>query len=273
MSERDNPQAAQMAHESMVRTLSAQAQAIWPQESALLARHALPPEARVLDAGCGTGEWAARAAELWPDASFVGVDVQPGSLSHARGRCAQFGERVRFEERSVYALGLEPASFDLVACRHVLQSIPDAPRVLAELVRVTRPGGLLHLIAEDYAMIQFERGQQLHDVFWASAPATYGESTGTDMRVGRNAYGVLTRLGLEVLSIDYVVVDPVRVSRELMFRIFEAWRDGYVDVLAEATGRSAADIKSHFDDMLETLRKPDGYAVWHVPVIAARVPV
>jgi ubiquinone/menaquinone biosynthesis C-methylase UbiE len=44
-----------MADESMVRTLSAQAEAIWPQESALLRKYRLPPSARILDAGCGTG--------------------------------------------------------------------------------------------------------------------------------------------------------------------------------------------------------------------------
>src|SRR5678815_5917732 len=53
-----NPQAAQMADESMVRTLAAQAQAIWPQEAPLLLRYRLPQEPAVLDAGCGTGEGA-----------------------------------------------------------------------------------------------------------------------------------------------------------------------------------------------------------------------
>ena len=54
-----NPQAKQMADESMVRTLDAQARAIRPQESQLIRRYALPDGIRILDAGCGTGEgWA-----------------------------------------------------------------------------------------------------------------------------------------------------------------------------------------------------------------------
>ena len=50
-----NPQARQMADESMARNLAAQAQAIWAQEIPLLRRYALPDDARILDAGCGTG--------------------------------------------------------------------------------------------------------------------------------------------------------------------------------------------------------------------------
>ena len=55
-----NPQAKEMADESMVRNLAAQADAIWPQEQLLFHRYALPVEARILDAGCGTGQEARR---------------------------------------------------------------------------------------------------------------------------------------------------------------------------------------------------------------------
>jgi len=61
-----NPQAKQMADESMVRNLDAQARAIWPQESALIQRYALPAHPKILDAGCGTGEAALRLASSAP---------------------------------------------------------------------------------------------------------------------------------------------------------------------------------------------------------------
>jgi 2-polyprenyl-3-methyl-5-hydroxy-6-metoxy-1,4-benzoquinol methylase len=59
-----NPQAKQMADESMVRGLDAQARAIWPQEVELIRRYALPAEAHILDAGCGTGEGSSRLARV-----------------------------------------------------------------------------------------------------------------------------------------------------------------------------------------------------------------
>src|SRR5262245_61154812 len=69
------PQAKQMADESMVRNLEAQARAIWPQEVPLLQRYRLPPDLRILDAGCGTGEGASRLAEMFPLARVLGVDI------------------------------------------------------------------------------------------------------------------------------------------------------------------------------------------------------
>src|SRR5437762_8132770 len=65
MSDPLNPQAREMADESMVRTLSAQAEAIWPQEQPLFARYSLPADASVLDAGCGTGEISMRLAQMF----------------------------------------------------------------------------------------------------------------------------------------------------------------------------------------------------------------
>ena len=51
-----NPQGPQMADESMIRTLAAQIEAIWPQEKSLINFYRLPRNARVLDVGSGTGE-------------------------------------------------------------------------------------------------------------------------------------------------------------------------------------------------------------------------
>lgn len=70
-----NPQAKQMADESMVRNLDAQARAIWPQEMELIRRYALPPEPHILDAGCGTGEISSRLAEMFPKAVVLGIDI------------------------------------------------------------------------------------------------------------------------------------------------------------------------------------------------------
>src|SRR5712671_6460969 len=94
-----NPHAKQMADESMVRTLDAQARAIWPQERELVRRYALADDIRILDAGCGTGEATARLAELFPRATIVGVDVIDTSLERARERCRAFGARVTFKHR------------------------------------------------------------------------------------------------------------------------------------------------------------------------------
>jgi len=267
-----NPQEAQMADESMVRNLAAQAEALWPQEAPLLDRYRLPEAPRILDAGCGTGEIASRLARRWPRGEVLGVDVLESSLRLARQRHAELAPRLRFEPRSVYGLGLPDGTFDLTVCRHVIQSIPHPERVLAELVRVTRPGGRLHLLAEDYGMIFFPPGRLDPDAFWREGPLRVGAATGTDMRVGRRAFSLLHALGLRDLTVDYLVVDPLRVPRQTMIAIWTAWRDGYATFISEHSAFSRAEAVAHFDDMIATLRDPGGYGAWLVPVLSGTRP-
>lgn len=271
MADELNPQEREMADESMVRNLAAQALAIWPQEEPLFRRYALPDEASILDAGCGTGEIASRLARLFPRASVLGVDVLDVHLDAARARFGDLAPRLQFENRSVYELGLPSASFDLVVCRHVLQSIPHPERVLAELVRVARPGGRLHVIAEDYGMIHFEPRTLDAETFWREGPQSFGAATGTDLLIGRKAYRLLRDAGLRDVTVDYVVVDPVRVPRETFATIWEAWRDGYALAVSEHTRFSKEEFVAQFEDMLKTIRDPDGYGVWLVPVLSGRV--
>jgi SAM-dependent methyltransferase len=267
-----NPQAREMADESMVRTLAAQAEAIWPQERPLFDRYNLPDAAQVLDAGCGTGEISLRLAETFPRARLLGVDIIDAHLDLARTRSSALGERVRFEHRSIFELGLPAATFDLVVCRHVLQAIPHAELAVAELLRVARPGGWIHLIAEDYLMINFEPRRLDPDDLWTAGPRRLGEAQGTDLRIGRNAYRILRRLRVADITIDYVVVDPLRVPRATFAAIWAAWRDGYADAVAEHTPVSRELFLAHFNDMIATIEDESGYGVWHVPVVAARVP-
>ena len=267
-----NPQAEQMADESMVRNLAAQAQAIWPQEAPLFGRYALPAEPRILDAGCGTGEAASRLAALFSRATVVGVDIIDAHLELARSRYRSLAARLSFEHQSVYELAAADHSFDLTVCRHVIHSIPYPERVLAELVRVTRPGGYLHLIPEDYGMLHFQRGALDPQDFWHIAPARFGAATGTDLFIGRNIFGILSTMRLEAITVDYVVVDTVRVPRDTFASILEAWRDGYVEPIAALTPITREQALAYFEQMIADIRNPHRYAVWMVPVVSARVP-
>jgi ubiquinone/menaquinone biosynthesis C-methylase UbiE len=267
-----NPQAKQMADESMVRNLAAQARAIWPQEVDLFRRYALRSKAHILDAGCGTGEVASRIAELFPDASVLGVDIIDSHLEIARSRHANLAPRLRFEQQSIFELQAAEQTFDLTVCRHVLHSIPYADRVIAELARVTRRGGYLHLIPEDYGMLHFQRGTQDLRDFWHEVPAKMGTVTGTDLFIGRNAYSILARMNFSEIKVDYIIVDTVRVPREIFAAIIEAWRDGYAKPISEVTPISYENALAYFNQMIANIRDPHGYAVWMVPVVSGKVP-
>jgi len=261
-----NPQGEQMADESMIRTLAAQIEAIWPQERHLIDAYHLPPHARVLDVGAGTGEFSARFAQHHPEAQVVGIELLPASVEHARRKHADLAARVRFETGDAFRLSQPDDSYDLVVNRHMVQAVPQVERVFAELVRVAKPGGRVHVLAEDYSMLHMMSGPHDPDLFWRKV-VEFAARTGTDARIGRRAWSLLRAAGLVDVRVDYVVVDTLRVPRAVFADIITAWRDGYVDALS--TAESPADlIRQEFDEVIASIRNPDHYAVWHLPIVS-----
>ncbi|MGH8175400.1 MAG: class I SAM-dependent methyltransferase [Steroidobacter sp.] len=270
MTKHRNPQAEQMADESMLRNLAAQATAIWPQESPLFQRYAAPPHARIADIGCGSGEITARLAMLYPQAEIVGIDVLDSSVAYARKRHANLSPRVRFEQGDAFSLELADAHFDLVVCRHMTQAVPEPQKILAELRRICRPGGWLHVLSEDYGMLHTRAGRVDPDRLWHEAVIPYTHSTGTDARIGRRTWSIMNQLGIQDLHVDYVIVDTVRVPRETFAAIIQAWRDGYTDVLAQHSEFDVGQIRELFDQAIESILDPEQYAVWFVPIVSGR---
>lgn len=262
-----NPQGEQMADESMLRTLAAQIEAIWPQEKRLIELYRLPRTARVLDVGAGSGEFSARIAEALPDAEVLGIELLPASVETARRRHAALAPRLRFESGDAFHLAQFDDSFDLVVNRHMIQSVPHVERILAELVRVTRPGGRVHVLAEDYQMLHMMSGPLDPDDFWRKGPVEFAQRTGTDARIGRRAWTLLRAAGLKDVRVDYVVVDTLRVPRRVFAEIITAWRDGYTEVLS-TPDLPPARVRQHFDEIIESILNPEHYAVWHLPIVS-----
>jgi ubiquinone/menaquinone biosynthesis C-methylase UbiE len=107
-------------------------------ELELLARHGTGAD--VLECGVGTGLLLERVAGF--ARSSRGIDLSPGMLSKAQAR----GLDVR--EASVTDIPFEAGSFDVTYAFKVLPHVADIGRALAEMARVTRPGGVV--LAEFY---------------------------------------------------------------------------------------------------------------------------
>jgi len=268
-----NPQRAQMADASMVRNLAYQARALWPQEAPLLGRYRLPAAARILDVGCGTGEIASRVAEALPAARVVGVDLLEGHLALARERYGRLAPRLSFAQGDGYALAFPEGAFDLAICRHVLQAVPEPGRVVAEMARVVRPGGFVHLLLEDYGLLHASPCSPALERFWQDVPRRFGDALGTDMLVGRRGFALLRGAGLEEIAHVDLVVDTLRVPRDVFAGIIEAWRDGFSEALAGHAGLAPDEVRARWEELLAVIRDPAGYAVWRVPIWSGRVPV
>ena len=103
------------------------------------------PGARVVDLGCGSGEFTTRLAELVPDGSVVGVDPDPSMIATARRHDAP---NLDFVEAPAQELDrvVEAGSADLVVSRAALHWIPleDHQRCYEAVRTVLGPGGVFH---------------------------------------------------------------------------------------------------------------------------------
>ncbi|XVU23658.1 methyltransferase domain-containing protein [Actinoplanes sp. CA-054009] len=119
------------------------------------AREALRPEAgwRMLDAGCGAGDVARRLAGE-SGGEVVALDVSAATIAAAVER--HDGSAVRYAVGDLASIDLPAGSVDGVWCERVLQHVDDADVVIAELIRVTRPGGRLCLIDTDWTSLAFD---------------------------------------------------------------------------------------------------------------------
>ncbi len=98
-----------------------------------------------LDAGCGTGELAFRAAAT--GAAVTGCDLSPTLVETARRQAAERGLSIPFEVADCESLPYPDESFDAVTSSVGVIFAPDHGRAATELARVCRPGGTLALSA------------------------------------------------------------------------------------------------------------------------------
>ena len=113
----------------------------------LLDQAALAPGQRVLDLGCGTGTLAVWAKQREPGIELVGLDGDPEVLRRARRKAEAAGVELRLDEGMSFDLPYPDASFDRVLSSLFFHHLkPDAKRTtLAQVARVLRPGGELHV--------------------------------------------------------------------------------------------------------------------------------
>ncbi|MEZ5787817.1 MAG: class I SAM-dependent methyltransferase [Xanthobacteraceae bacterium] len=123
---------------------------------------ALPPDGRWLDIGCGTGVVTQTVLECAAPIEVLGVDSSEGFLELARRNTAD--SRASFRMGDAQNLPLADNSVDNAVSGLVLNFMPDKAKALAEMKRVTRPGGTVAFYVWDYA-----GDMQLIRTFWEAA--------------------------------------------------------------------------------------------------------
>jgi ubiquinone/menaquinone biosynthesis C-methylase UbiE len=133
-----------------VEHLVHQAEVYAEEAGQLLDRVGVTAGASAIDVGCGVlGIVDLLCAKVGPQGRVVGVDREPRMLDAARQVAAQRGLPVEFVLGDATDLVLPSDQFDLVHERTVLLNVADPARVVAEMIRIARPGGVIALQEPD----------------------------------------------------------------------------------------------------------------------------
>jgi 2-polyprenyl-3-methyl-5-hydroxy-6-metoxy-1,4-benzoquinol methylase len=123
-----------------------EANAVAPDRQADLTRTAagldLRPGSRLLDAGCGSGQYAIAFAQLGYD--VTAIDLAPEMIARARRHAAERGAEVEWRVGDFSRLADPNPAYDAIHARMVLQFAPNVPAALREFRRVLKPNGRLY---------------------------------------------------------------------------------------------------------------------------------
>jgi len=129
----------------------------------------------VLDVGCGTGSLTLAVAARAKVAAVTGIDLSESYIAFARGRTDN--RRITFDTGDASALPYPDGGFDRGASMLVLNLVPDAMAVAAEMVRVARTGGTVAAATWD-----LRGGLLMFRMFWDTAAMQDAEAASARAR-------------------------------------------------------------------------------------------
>jgi SAM-dependent methyltransferase len=173
---------------------------------------------RVVDFGCGYG-WAGLflMPMLAPGSDYTGVDRSEPLLERGRALAADRPYEARFVHGEATATDLPDASFDIAIAHAVLMHLPEPWAGLAEMIRVTRDGGLVIACDASHNAINalihvHETGEQDNTPLslFQAMNAQLRRDTGVDHNLGMKTPVLMHQLGLK--DVQARVSDAVRLS-------------------------------------------------------------
>jgi ubiquinone/menaquinone biosynthesis C-methylase UbiE len=230
-----------------------QATELQPYASALLDRCHLTPGASAVDLGCGPlGILDLLSERVGLRGEVTGLDANPTHVALARDLVRARGlANVRVIEGDARRTDLPSSSFDLVWARLVLINVPDPRAVVAEMVRLAKPGGYVAVLEVDevprICYPSHPAWDQLCEVYLAAF-----QEEGADAFIGRRLPTLLRTAGLEDVGVEaHAEIYPVgHTRRTLVPDLVRALRPRIVGRLLTEQALDELDraVRDHLED-------------------------
>lgn len=247
--------------------LKNQTQLLWPLEKNILKKHGLSSGMKVADICCGCGDVALLIAREMNPNFIMGVDHSIPSIEYAINSQKDFNiNNAEFHLGDATALMIENEIFDFVLCRLSIQIFSQPEQILKELYRITKPGGRIYLLGEDYDLIiGYPNQKEIRKVY--DNAGKYGTDMGMDLYNGKKIYTILKDLKLTNIKIDHMVVNTNYSDRNLFSEMIKSWRFFSSYTIGDKLGiakNEQDELLKGYDAQLRTIKHPHGYTTWTV---------
>ena len=217
------------------------------------------PGRRALDVGCGPGALTVRLVERLGAARVIAVDPSASFVAAARRRCPG----VVMHQAAAERLPLADGSVDAALAQLVVHFMADPVAGLAEMARVTRPGGVVAACVWDFAT-----GSGPLTTFWSAVRDLDPTAVDESGRAGTSEGHLVELFGAAGLD----GVEPGKLTVTVPYESFEQWWHPYTLGVGPA-GDYVARLDPPARDALEAHcreRLPDGAFEIHASAWAAR---
>lgn len=185
-----------------------------------------PPDATILDAGCGS----CAKSVLLAGRGFrvVATDFSASALDLAKDtvRAQGFEDRITLQREDLTALSFPDGTFQYILCWGVLMHIPDLQRAFSELARVLAPGGLLVISEGNMFSVQAVLLRWLKRMLGRERAEVRRTSAGIEYREVTDQGGLVTRQ----TDMAWFVEEGDRFGLDLTDRIAGQFTELYVAV-------------------------------------------
>jgi ubiquinone/menaquinone biosynthesis C-methylase UbiE len=181
---------------------------VWePETEAMLDLIGVQPGWSCIDLGCGAlGIVGPLSRRVGSEGRVVGMDLDANSLVSIRAYVREEGlTNVEIVEGDAYNTGLSSGSFDLVHVRFVFAPVGRDDALLAEMLRLVRPGGIVAIQEPDAAPWNCFPPHESWSRLKGAILQAFKQGGG-DFNAGQRTYGMLHRAGLEDVRVRAAVV-------------------------------------------------------------------
>ncbi len=262
--------------QSFIPLLRNQTRILWPQELPILQKHGLEQGMRVADICCGCGDVPLLISRELKPSFIMGIDHSAAAIGHARGMQDEFEiNNVDFQRGDATALMLYDNSFDFVLCRLSLQIFSQPEDILQELVRITKPGGRIYALCEDYDhIVGFPESEPIRKTY--TLAAEYGDQMGMDLRSGKKLHNFFSQVRLDDIQTDHIVVDTNNSDRDAFAEVIKSWQRFSVHTIGSQLGLSSREqitLNQGYESQLRAIENPAGYTTWGLVACSGQKPL